>query len=145
MHCRTVQVPSFVPIQFGRQGCCQPVISPFLFLASFSVPTSRIYRTLTFLVPVTSRGRRDLTPERRVSQGHLHQTTVVLATQLLFTLLCSPPLLARFRDGGCTGGWAQQTESVIKSRLGAVLGEIFRLWSVDWLLCLGGGGNVFFG
>ncbi|XP_029115173.1 WD repeat and FYVE domain-containing protein 3 isoform X3 [Scleropages formosus] len=55
-------------------------------------------------------------------EEHLHPSTVTAAARILVTLLSSQPLLARFREGLCGGGWLDNTEPVLTDRIGTVLG-----------------------
>ena len=55
-------------------------------------------------------------------QGHLHRLTVVLAMRTLLLMLGSPPVLARFREGSTSGGWLDETQSVLENRIGIALG-----------------------
>ncbi|XP_064637335.1 WD repeat and FYVE domain-containing protein 3-like isoform X3 [Lineus longissimus] len=54
-------------------------------------------------------------------QGHLHSSSVVLATRILLVMLSVPSGLAKFRDGSCGGGWLCDTESILQSRMGVLL------------------------
>ncbi|XP_064419150.1 WD repeat- and FYVE domain-containing protein 4 [Latimeria chalumnae] len=47
-------------------------------------------------------------------QGHLHQSTVVLATRLLLNFLCNPPLFAKFRDGMTAGTWKENSAAQVE-------------------------------
>ena len=55
-------------------------------------------------------------------QGHIHRLTVVLAMRTLLLMLGSPPVLARFREGSTSGGWLDETQSVLENRIGIALG-----------------------
>jgi hypothetical protein len=56
-------------------------------------------------------------------QGHLHSSSVVLAIRILLVMLSLPNGLAKFRDGSCGGGWLSDTESILRSRMGVLLGK----------------------
>ncbi|CAH1794598.1 unnamed protein product [Owenia fusiformis] len=55
-------------------------------------------------------------------QGHLHRSTVVLSMRLLVTMLSHSTSLQRFREGTHGGGWLNDTEAVLKSSYGIVVG-----------------------
>ena len=55
-------------------------------------------------------------------QGHLHRITVVHAMRTLLLMLGSPFVLARFREGSTSGGWLDETQSVLENRIGIALG-----------------------
>jgi hypothetical protein len=39
------------------------------------------------------------------------------------TLLSIPPLLVKFREGTCNGGWLMKSELVLQNKMGAALGQ----------------------
>ena len=56
-------------------------------------------------------------------QGHLHQSTVRLALNILFVMLHGQESMRRFRDGTHCGGWLDDTENVLKNQMTVMLGE----------------------
>ena len=56
-------------------------------------------------------------------QGHLHSSSVVLAVRVLLVMLSLPSGLLKFREGTCAGGWLSDTESILQSRMGVLLGK----------------------
>uniref|UniRef100_A0A8C9S430 WD repeat and FYVE domain containing 3 n=1 Tax=Scleropages formosus TaxID=113540 RepID=A0A8C9S430_SCLFO len=55
-------------------------------------------------------------------EEHLHSSTVTAAMRILVVLLSNQPILARFKEGICGGGWLDQTDSVLTNKIGTVLG-----------------------
>ncbi|XP_036384178.1 WD repeat and FYVE domain-containing protein 3 isoform X2 [Megalops cyprinoides] len=55
-------------------------------------------------------------------EEHLHSSTVTAAVRILVVLLSNQPILARFKEGLCGGGWLDHTDSVLTNKIGTVLG-----------------------
>ncbi|KAJ8285363.1 hypothetical protein GJAV_G00025980 [Gymnothorax javanicus] len=55
-------------------------------------------------------------------EEHVHFSTVTAAMRLLVVLLSNQPILARFREGLCGGGWLDHTDAVLTNKIGTVLG-----------------------
>lgn len=53
----------------------------------------------------------------------LHDGTVAFGLRILSCLVSHQPLLQRFKDGGGSGGWLSDTESVVQNRAGVLLGN----------------------
>ena len=50
--------------------------------------------------------------------------TVITAMRVLLLMLRNQNTLQKFREGVTGGGWLVDTESVLKNRIGVLLGEI---------------------
>ncbi|XP_074647224.1 WD repeat and FYVE domain-containing protein 3-like [Tubulanus polymorphus] len=57
-------------------------------------------------------------------QGHLHQSTVVLAMRVLVIMLSSNGAIQKFRDGIQAGGWLAETDAVLQQRMGVFLSGV---------------------
>ncbi|KAG5834255.1 hypothetical protein ANANG_G00259620 [Anguilla anguilla] len=55
-------------------------------------------------------------------EEHLHSSSVTAAMRVLVVLLSNQPILARFKEGLCGGGWLDHTDSVLTNKIGTVLG-----------------------
>ncbi|XP_035234406.1 WD repeat and FYVE domain-containing protein 3 isoform X2 [Anguilla anguilla] len=55
-------------------------------------------------------------------EEHVHFSTVTAAMRVLVVLLSNQPILARFREGLCGGGWLDHTDAVLTNKIGTVLG-----------------------
>lgn len=54
--------------------------------------------------------------------SNVNKSTVALAIRILLCLVSHQPLLQKFKEGHGTGGWLNDTESVVQNRAGVLLG-----------------------
>ena len=57
------------------------------------------------------------------SQGHLHDSTVVVCLKMLVALLSNASILAKFRDASHNGGWLSNAQMVIEHRQNQAVGK----------------------
>jgi len=50
-------------------------------------------------------------------QQHLHRSTVILAADLLFSILSYPDYRSKFREGLLCGGWLNNSQQVLDDKV----------------------------